>query len=463
MAQVAGEFGREGQVAALVAGYGGAVEHDGGVGHHPVEGHEHPAARDGRAVEVLAVDPDALPGGVVPVGPGQPRDGMRHRDAGEPAVVMPGLIGPLDVRPAEQPALAEVVTPRPQRGSRSPRRARASSRSPGAARAEHPERGRYGSCHPAAEHVPARNRRLRHAANYVELRPLPPTFATPAPPRHPPRPATRRGPPPAAARHPPRPVAASTPLAGRVFRIFVRRLSGNDRVGYSPGCAAPGALKRHMTELSLLSHYTSAGRCCWLIRGTPSAGRAPGPAAGRSSAADARIPADRDHASRIPPRGTSPATAHDHANFYASYAPKIFAVKKVFAVMCYGWGSTCLKSGNFWITYPWPPHGARSRRARHGARPGHPGTRAPGHPGTLSAGLRACRRPLRGRPKCQTPRVSSNVSANGLDIATNLCSNMYVANSGRRDPWRPGGWPGGAWGSASPGQHSLTGQGAARS
>ena len=121
MAEVAGEFGREGQVAALVAGYGGAVEHDGGVGHHPVEGHEHPAARDGRAVEVLAVDPDALPGGVVPVGPGQPRDGMRHRDAGEPAVVMPGLLRPLDVRPAEQPALAEVVTPRPQRGSRRPR------------------------------------------------------------------------------------------------------------------------------------------------------------------------------------------------------------------------------------------------------------------------------------------------------------------------------------------------------
>src|SRR5215469_10372139 len=39
--------------------------------------------------------------------------------------------------------------------------------------------------------------------------------------------------------------------------------------------------------------------------------------------------------------------------------------------------------------------------------------------------------------ECQTPVLSSNVSSNGLDMATNLCSNEVVANSGRRDPWRP--------------------------
>src|SRR5580692_1221093 len=40
-------------------------------------------------------------------------------------------------------------------------------------------------------------------------------------------------------------------------------------------------------------------------------------------------------------------------------------------------------------------------------------------------------------PECQTPALSSKVSANGLDITPNLCSNEDVANSGRRDPWRP--------------------------
>ena len=107
--ELAGELGRPGQVAAGVRGHDPAVEHDGGVRHDPVEGHEHPAARHERAVEVLAVDPGALPGPVVPAGPGQVRDGVRQRDARVAAVVVPGRFRAPDVRAAEQPALVEVV------------------------------------------------------------------------------------------------------------------------------------------------------------------------------------------------------------------------------------------------------------------------------------------------------------------------------------------------------------------
>ena len=107
--EMAGELGRPGQVTAGVRGHDPAVEHDGGVRHDPVEGHEHPAARHERAVEMLAVDPGALPGPVVPAGPGQVRDGVRQRDARIAAVVMPGRFRALDVRAAEQPALVEIV------------------------------------------------------------------------------------------------------------------------------------------------------------------------------------------------------------------------------------------------------------------------------------------------------------------------------------------------------------------
>ena len=77
------------------------------------------------------------------------------------------------------------------------------------------------------------------------------------------------------------------------------------------------------------------------------------------------------------------------------YAPKIFAIEKVFATMSCDWGSTCLKSGNFRISYPWPPRGARS--AAPGTGPG-PGTRPPVRPGTgpgmASTGQRAARAPV---------------------------------------------------------------------
>ena len=103
-----GEFGREGQVAALVGGDHLVVDRHRGVHHDPVEVDQDPVARAVRieqvpAGEVPPVDPHLLPGGVVPVLPGQPGDRVRQRDRREVAVVVEAALRARRVLPAEQP------------------------------------------------------------------------------------------------------------------------------------------------------------------------------------------------------------------------------------------------------------------------------------------------------------------------------------------------------------------------
>ena len=192
------------------------------------------------------------------------------------------------------------------------------------------------------------------------------------------------------------------------------------------GCAsavtqATGVHFAHLTT-TFVSRNVDVWRCCWLIHGTPSADRSPGPAAGRSSAADARVPADRDRAPRIPPWGTSRARAHDHVNLYVPYAPKVFAMKKVFVVTCYGWGSTCLKSGNFRITYPGLP--AAPGPAAPGTGPG-PGTRPSVRPGTspgmASAGQRAARALTRAASAHLPRHRGSSQQRRGESVLSRAC------------------------------------------
>ena len=105
---LAGEFGREGQVAALVGADHLVVDRHRRVDHDAVEVHEDPVARTVRVeqvrpVEVPPVDPHLLPGGVVPVLPGQRGDRVRHRDRREVAVVEEAALRARRVLPAEQP------------------------------------------------------------------------------------------------------------------------------------------------------------------------------------------------------------------------------------------------------------------------------------------------------------------------------------------------------------------------
>ena len=129
--EVAGEFDREREIAARVAADGDPVEHDGGVGHHPVEGEQDAIAAgdQARAVKVLAVDPALLPVLVAPVGPGQRDDRVRHGDRGEAVVVVPGPLRAGGVAAAEQPALVEVVGP--ERGGDRPPAGPPGARRPG--------------------------------------------------------------------------------------------------------------------------------------------------------------------------------------------------------------------------------------------------------------------------------------------------------------------------------------------
>ena len=104
--QVAGQLGREGQVAAHVSGHRLAVDEHGGVDHHPVEVGQHPAAEQPRAVEGPAVDPHPLPRRRLPLLPGQPRHAVRQGDPCEVGFVVFGLLGSGDVL-AEYPAGVE--------------------------------------------------------------------------------------------------------------------------------------------------------------------------------------------------------------------------------------------------------------------------------------------------------------------------------------------------------------------
>ena len=105
---LAGEFGREGQVPALVGGDHMVVDAHRGVHHDAVEVDEDPVARAVRVeqpgpAEVPPVDPYLLPGGVVPVLPGQRDDRVRHRDRREVAVIVGAGLRAGRVPPAEQP------------------------------------------------------------------------------------------------------------------------------------------------------------------------------------------------------------------------------------------------------------------------------------------------------------------------------------------------------------------------
>ncbi len=109
-----GEFGRPGQVAALVGADRLVVDDDGGVDHDPVEVDEYPVARavrveQVRPVEVPPVDPHLLPRDVVPVPPGQRGDRMRQRDWREAAVVVEHALRARHVLAAEQPVRVQRV------------------------------------------------------------------------------------------------------------------------------------------------------------------------------------------------------------------------------------------------------------------------------------------------------------------------------------------------------------------
>ncbi len=105
---VAGEFGRERQVPALVGADRVVVDHYRRVDHDPVEIDHDPVARPTRseqwpAVEMAPVDPHLLPLAGVPITPRKRSDRVRHRDQREAAVVVERTLRARHVLPAEQP------------------------------------------------------------------------------------------------------------------------------------------------------------------------------------------------------------------------------------------------------------------------------------------------------------------------------------------------------------------------
>ena len=201
----------------------GAIEEHGRAGHDALEVDEHPGGR--RSGDVLAVDPHLLPGGVVPVTPGERRDRVRKGDGRKPCLRISGRLGAADVRAAEQPVLVERVSAR-RRGHADRRR-----RPRGARTMQHASHDRDGPDQPRAQHRAPREprtSRLRHrqsesnvtippaGSRYGNVPPTePPTLpgqSTPAQRPCAPSPAPRRSP--RAARPHGRIVAGRAPIAG---------------------------------------------------------------------------------------------------------------------------------------------------------------------------------------------------------------------------------------------------------